>query len=213
MDRKPPASTDAPALDGDGLSLGAILGLEEAAPSGRTVHEVMADQFKAILSPAEPGALRTLHLDDPQALVASWVRDCAGLKLGAGATWVRFVRTDLRRGATFIIHGPRSENEAELIVLAERGVLSRGMIRDVCRWAFWGLGLWRVVVHIPADRADLADLARRAGFRFEGTARRYFGGALDAQTWAMCGPECKWLPQVAPAIPPDVSPPASLKVH
>lgn len=213
MDRKSPSSTDAPAFGGEGLSLGAILGLEETAPTGRSVHERMAERFKAIIPPAAPGARLIVDFDDLHATVAGWVRDEAGRELGSGATWIRFVRTDLARGAVFVVHNPHADGEAELIVLAARGALCRQMFSEAAKWAFWGLGLWRLVVRIPADRSDLADLARRGGFRFEGTARRFFGGALDAHVWAMCGPDCRWLTKTAPAIPPDTSPPLSLKVH
>ncbi len=208
MDRKRPASTDAPALDGDGLTRAAILGLEEAAPSGLSVHERVADQFKALVPLAEPGARLTVHFDDPPETVAAWVRDGAGRKLGTGATWIRFVRTDLGRGAVFVVHNPHADGEAELIVLAapppkgEPSVLTRQVLREVvAKWAFWGLGLWRLVVRIPTDRPDLSEMARKGGFHHEGTARRFFGGVLNAHVWAMCGPECRWLPQAAPAIP------------
>lgn len=218
-DRRPQPTIDAPALNGDGLSLSAILAREEAAPSGRTVHERVAAQFKSIVPPAEPGARLTVHFDDPEETVAAWVRDGAGRKLGTGATWIRFVRTDLGRGAVFVVHNPHADGEAELIVLAappppgEPSVLTRQVLREVAKWGFWGLGLWRLTLRIPTDRPDLSEMARKGGFHHEGTARRFFGGVLNAHVWAMCGHECKWLTQAPPAIPPDVSPRSSKELH
>ena len=180
----------------------------------RSIHESMAAGLRQY--GAASGALghRFLEVDDPLDLVAQWTRERAGRDLGMAPTCIRFRRADLQRGILFAIHNPHPGGEAELIVVAQPGVLSRGVIRDACRWAFYHLGLWRVVVRIPADRPDLADLARRARFRFEGTARLFFGGVLDAQVWAMTGPGCSWLPPLPSVRPPADAPnPSSLRVH
>lgn len=185
------------------------------APAPQTRHERMARAMRPFM---QPTGLAVADLDDRPEQVGSWVNG-AGRALGYEPTWVRFVRPDLDRGALFVLHSPHPDNEAELIVIAEKGVLNRPLIADVCRWAFFGLGLCRVVVRIPADRPDLSDLARRARFKHEGTARRFFRGTVDAQVWAMTGPDCPWLaPRFAPrpsAADPaaDMPAPSSMKVH
>ena len=181
------------------------------ASAPQTRHERMAQAMRPFMQPA---GLAVADLDDRAEQVGAWVNG-AGRTLGYEPTWVRFVRPDLDRGALFVLHSPHPDNEAELIVLAEKGVLTRSLIVDVCRWAFFGLGLCRVVVWIPADRPDLSDLARRARFRFEGTARRFFRGTLDAQIWAMTGPDCPWIaPRPSAAVSAaDMPAASSMKVH
>jgi len=93
------------------------------------------------------------------------------------------------------------------------------VIRDLCSWAFLGLGLLRIVVRTHAHDTVAADYARRVGFDFEGTARDFFSQGYDASVWGMSIWRCKWLPRSK--IPPsrlsipaaDVSPPSSLARH
>lgn len=183
-----------------------------AHPRPQSLHEKMA----LLLRPhAQPTGRAVVEFDDPPEKIATWANAMAGRAVGYEPTWIRVIRPDLGRGALFILHSPHPDNEAELIVIAEKGVLTRTLIVDACRWAFFGLGLCRVVVRIPADRPDLADFARRARFKHEGTARRFYRGTLDAQIWAMTGPDCPWLkPRSVAALPVlDMPPPSSLKVH
>ena len=203
---------------GEDLTLDGILreaGIDPAEvwpPEPQSRHEQMAQRLRPH---AQPTGRAVVEFDDRPEQVGAWVNAFVGRPIGFEPTWIRVVRQDLARGALFILHGPHPENEAELTVIAEKGVLTRPLIVDVCRWAFFGLGLGRVVVRIPADRPDLSDLARRAGFRHEGTARRFFRGTLDAQLWAMTGADCPWLTPRSSATAPvaDMPPPSSLKVH
>ncbi|MBE7197223.1 MAG: hypothetical protein INR70_05410 [Parafilimonas terrae] len=212
---------DESAAGGEELTLEGILrdaGLDPALacappqPQTQTMHERMAQSLRLH---AQPTGRAVAEFDDKPEQVGAWVNAFVGRPIGFEPTWIRIIRPDLGRGALFILHGPHPENEAELTVIAEKGVLTRPLVVDVCRWAFFGLGLGRVVVRIPADRPDLADLARRAGFQFEGIARRFFRGTLNAQIWAMAGTECRWLaPRSSVAVPAaDLPPPSSLKVH
>lgn len=180
-------------------------------PKPQTLHERMTQFLRPY---AQPTGRTVVDFDDRPEQIAAWVNG-AGRSLGYEPTWTRYIRPDLGRGALFVVHSPHPDNEAELIVLADKGMLNRPLIVDVCRWAFLGLGLGRIVVRVPADRPDLADLARRAGFRFEGTARRFFRGTLDAQLWAMTGTECRWLAPRSPASAraADMPPTSSSKVH
>lgn len=205
----------APASEGEDLTLEGILrdaGVDPREVWPQTRHQRMA---QALRPHAQPTGRALVDFDDPPERVLAWANTLAGRIVGYEPTWIRVIRPDLGRGALFILHSPHPDNEAELIVIAEKGVLTRPLIVDACRWAFFGLGLCRVVVRIPADRPDLADLARRARFRFEGVARRFYRGTVDAQVWAMAGPDCPWLtPRSSAATPAaDMPPPSSLKVH
>lgn len=187
-----------------------------SAPASRSIHDALIEKMQAdgLLAPRDPTAILSVEVNDPPDLVAAWVRDCTGREVGFGATWLRFARSDLGRGALFLLHNPHQAGEAELVVVAQPGTLTRNVLRHVCHWVFLRLELPRVVVRFPANRVDLADLARRAGFHFEGTARRFFGGTDDAAVWAMLGAECRWLPRQPLPIPEiDLSPPSSTRMH
>ncbi|MCJ2072211.1 hypothetical protein MKK75_26030, partial [Methylobacterium sp. J-030] len=82
-------------------------------------------------------------------------------------------------------------------------MLNRTVLRALFRWAFYAANWSRVVARVPADRTDLADLLRRAGFKHEGSARGGRNGA-DAQLWALTAYCHLWLsprsvPRTAPA--------------
>jgi hypothetical protein len=155
-----------------------------------------------------------LELNDPLATVEAWIRSRACRRLGFSPTWIRIVRPDLGHGALFLIDNLHINQEAELTVVAQPGVITRSVIRDVCRWAFRGLRLNRLVMRIPANRPDLSGFAGRVGFQREGTARGFYGGVLDAEIWAMMAADCPWL-RPLPAIPSmgEVIVPANAKVH
>jgi len=214
LDQFDEAAPSAPA-EGEDLTLESILrdaGVDPREVWPQSRHQRMV---QALRPHAQPTGRTVVEFDDPPEKIAAWVNAMAGRVLGYEPTWIRCIRPDLNRGALFILHSPHPDNEAELIVLADPGMLTRSLIVDACRWAFLGLGLCRVVVRIPADRPDLADLARRARFKHEGTAHRFYRGTVDAQVWAMTGPDCPWLnPRSAAALPViDLFTPSSLKVH
>ncbi|MCJ2101985.1 hypothetical protein [Methylobacterium sp. E-046] len=203
---------------GEDLTLEGILreaGLDPAEVFHQPRPQTLHDRMVQVLRPhAQPTGRAVVEFEDKPEQVGAWVNALVGRPIGFEPTWIRIIRPDLSRGALFIVHSPHPDNEAELVVIAEKGVLTRPLIVDVCRWAFFGLGLGRVVVRIPADRPDLADLARRAGFQFEGIARRFYRGTLNAQIWAMTGAECRWLaPRSSTAPVSNAPPPSSLKVH
>ena len=204
----------------DGLTLEGILreaGVDprEVWPSAPpTVHEVMAQRIRGAASGVSTSGRTVLDLDDPLPQVATWVCERAGRPLGSAPTWIRLVRTDLARGALFVLSSPHPGGEAELTVVSDRGMLTRSAIVDAARWCFFALEVRRVVVRIPVDRTDLQDLARRGGFAFEGVARGFFYGEGDASTWAMTLKTCRWLQPKSPApVPGDAAPFSSLKVH
>ncbi|MDP4006516.1 hypothetical protein [Methylobacterium sp. NEAU K] len=207
-----PASGADLTLEGILREAGIDPALAFAQPQRQTLHERMTQHLRPY---AQPAGRAVVEFDDRPEQIAAWVHGIAGRSLGYEATWIRCVRPDLGRGALFVLSCPHPDNEAELIVVAEKGMLTRTLVVDACRWAFYGLGLGRVVVRIPADRPDLSDLARRARFKHEGTARQFYRGTVDAQIWAMTSADCAWLaPRSAFAPAPiDMPSPSSRKVH
>lgn len=181
-------------------------------PMPLTPHEVYCEHLRSAIAGSRPTGRSVLELSDTRGAVEAWIGSRTGRQLGTAATWIRIIRPDLDRGALFLIDCLHPCREAELTVVADPGVISRSTIRDVCRWAFYGLHLWRLVVRVPANRPDLSKLAGKARFRFEGTARGFYGGVIDAHVWAMNGMECPWLPSMqSAASPPDIPAPVNKK--
>ncbi|MCJ2025174.1 hypothetical protein [Methylobacterium sp. J-067] len=197
----------------DEQTLGEILGVAEAAPStwqewvGGILLDAASQKPEAAFAPVQ------ITVSDPLAWVDEQIRGATGRQVGNMPVWVRFFRPAQDIGALFVLSAPHPLDGADLVMVANRGMMTRGLIRDLCRWAFYAVNLSRVVIRIPVERADLQDYARRAGFTFEGIARDLYGVGADGQVWAMSAARCRWLPKPPPAIPPDTSPPASLKVH
>lgn len=157
---------------------------------------------------------RTFTVDDSAEFVADIIQRNTGRLLGARPTWVRFLREAEGKGALFALQAPHPLDGADLIVVANRGMITRGLLRDVAVWAFCAVQLNRLTVRIPEPARGLQDLARRIGFVFEGRNRDLYGPGAHGQTWAMTAADCPWLPHRArPARPITDVPFQSLKVH
>lgn len=59
--------------------------------------------------------------------------------------------------------------------LAGRGVVSRGVWRAVLDYVFRQLRCSRLQVHTRRDNLKIRHMAPKAGFKFEGKARRFYG--------------------------------------
>lgn len=184
-------------------------------PLPLTPHEVYCEHMRAAIIGARPPGRSVLELNDTRAFVETWISPATGRALGPGATWIRIVRPDLGHGALFVMDCVHPCREAELTIVSDPRVISRAVIRDVCRWAFYGLRLLRVVLKIPADWPALSKMASKAKFKHEGTSRGFYGGTLDAEVWAMTGTDCPWLAyQRGPASSiKEPTHPLSRKVH
>lgn len=205
-------------MEGDGPDLAEILDADACLSRPTSAHDAVAQSLRghagADGSAIVSGGRIVWTAADSVGLIRQWVFAYTGRDLGTLATWIRFFDPTTEAGLVAVISAPRPGNEAELVVLANPGVLTRSTLRALSRWAFSIIGLCRLVVRVPTDRPDLQDFARRAGFRFEGIARCGLGPSQNAQTWAMVAQDCRWLPRFVSAIPEhDTSSPASLQVH
>ena len=193
----------------DDMTLAEILGA-----SITCAHEAVASRLGDVIRSVCQTVRFGCTVNDAPAYVADLLGAYAGRTVGAGATWIRFVDEEKGRGLLAVLHGPHPALEAELTLLGHRGMLTRGVIRGLCRWAFYAVGLRRIVVRVRPFDTALADYLRRGGFEFEGTARDLFGENDPASVWAMTAYRCRWLPHLAPAIPTvDTSPPSSMARH
>lgn len=193
-----------------------LLDEANAGVSGSPAHDVVATTMATVAAGSTGSGRFVFELGDNLATVTAWVREFTGRPLGQGATWVRFRDPARGTGLLAVIHSPLSltdgGGEADLILAGHRGMLARVILRDLCAWAFYGIGLSRLVVRIPVSDTDLIELTRRGGFEWEGRARDFYGPGLDASVWAMTGASCRWLPSASPATTNPV-PPINLRIH
>lgn len=195
------------------MTLGDVLATAETP---QTVLQDFVEASLQMTSEPGPGLARVITSDTLE-FVRGAILELAGRHVGHYPMWLRFWRPDLDRGLLVVLSSPNPYGEVDLAIVAHPGVLNRTILRALFRWAFYAAGWSRVVARVPADRRDLADLLRRAGFKHEGVAR---GGLphVDAQLWALTAHDALWLlphsQRPIPALPEqDVSPPKSMKVH
>lgn len=185
------------------------------AATRNSIHAVPEPQIPVDeLDPRK--VLFTAH--DPREFVEPFILTALnGRVVGGTPLWIRFFRADRSKGLLAYLHCFASPAEMELSIVADQGMLTRSVLRVLAHWAFvnaGAVGLLRVVLRIPVRDHGLQDLARRAGFRHEGTARDFFGGGADASVWAMTADDCRWLsPRANPAIPAASSLPSNVQVH
>lgn len=134
----------------DELTLVEILGEDDTPPSAPGVHDAIAARLASIVGPDRSSGRFDLHLNDDPAWVSEMLRIHAGRSIGVGATWIRFVDPVTETGLLAVVHCPNPFGEADMIVVSDGRMLTRSVIRDLCSWAFLGLGLLRIVVRTHA---------------------------------------------------------------
>ena len=95
----------------------------------------------------------------------------------------------LRGGFLIALHNPSC---AELTVYSE-GALTPGVTRDLFRYVFDTLGIWRLQVRTDKRNRTIKRAAPKLGFRFEGVARDFWGPGHDALLFYMTPAHCRWL--------------------
>lgn len=127
---------------------------------------------------------------------AAEVISCArqyGVALGEPLRWLCFYDGGHKRHVIVALHRFSGAGDAELSMFGDRGLVSRLLLRNVASWAFDAFALHRVTARILSVDHVSQDYARRAGFRFEGTARSYFAPGVDASVWSLRREDCRWL--------------------
>lgn len=106
-----------------------------------------------------------------------------------------YMTADQRRFAAVGLHRVSASREAEVLLCSHEVIWTRGIIRETFAWAFHVVGARRLVARIPSGDEKVRELAKRAGFTFEGLALDYFGEGRSAAVYAMTEKTCRWLPQ------------------
>jgi hypothetical protein len=83
-----------------------------------------------------------------------------------------------------------TETTAELHVY---GRISNDTVRDMFHAVFGYLGVYRLEVRVSKRNKITKRAAPKFGFRFEGSARDFYGPGEDALLFSMRPHECRWL--------------------
>lgn len=132
---------------------------------------------------ADAQALRRSFLANPTQsdaeAVASAVRELTGIELSGPMNWIYLQRPGCDRYALLVVHRYTAPmvGEADLVIVSHRWVFSRTTFLDFALSLITDIGINRLIARIPADHLALQDLARRAGFKFEG-AQQIEGAGL-----------------------------------
>jgi hypothetical protein len=117
----------------------------------------------------------------------------ARIPLAGPAGQRQFFTSDYSRRLLAVVHRFGPTGEVELVVVNQGLTITRSVLRNIGDWIFVRMGQRRLLARIRSDDTRSQELARRAGFVFEGTARKFFADDLDAALWAMTAAECPWL--------------------
>ena len=125
------------------------------------------------------------------AAVAKWVGEKYGGTI-LGPQWAPgIVDNDGQLRGGFIIRA-NSGTTCELTVYSDQA-LTHGIARALFRYIFDALGFVRCVIHTAKSNRIVKRAVPKLGFRFEGTARNFYGQGEDALQFSMTPQTCRWL--------------------
>jgi hypothetical protein len=104
------------------------------------------------------------------AAVAETVRDLTGIELHGPIHW-KYLQQPGERYALLVVHrfSAPITGEADLLVISSRYVFTRATFGDLALDLICRLGARKLIARIPMHCVELQELARRVGFRFDGT--------------------------------------------
>lgn len=114
--------------------------------------------------------------------VASWVATRIGKPFHAPFTAIGTTAEGRLTGGMVFTGFNGSSVE---ISLAGNGCVSRNFWRVVLNYAFEQLGCSRLQIHTARDNLTVRHIAPRAGFKFEGKSRNFYGHGRDALQYSL----------------------------
>ena len=179
-------SSDSDRLQGE--SLGEILAASLPAPSISTMAAHAAD------SQGAQAAKALLYSDDGEAeWVARIVSEVTRLPVVPPWYCIRIFSASMNRVGALVLHDLSQGGDAEIVVFAQPGLVTRSSIRAGLRWAFWQFDRRRLTLRIRSSDEVSRGYAKRLGFRPEGVQRAWFEDGEDAHLWGMQRAECGWI--------------------
>lgn len=104
---------------------------------------------------------------------------------------IGYAADDGRPLCGFVFNGFNRSN-VDITVAAEKGGLTRGVLRDVSKYVFDQLKCRRVTATIKRSNKRALKAAERFGFKYEGVLKRYFPDA-DGIQFRMLREDCRWI--------------------
>jgi RimJ/RimL family protein N-acetyltransferase len=123
--------------------------------------------------------------------VIGYVERTLKVKIAPPAQAFGYVTDDGKPLAAVVVNDYTLAN-CELTIVAERGGLTRPVLRHIAEHAFKKLGCRRVTVRTRKRNKHVQHLALRAGFKFETVAQHYFEDD-DAVVYRMKREDCPWI--------------------
>lgn len=100
--------------------------------------------------------------------------------------------TSDRRPLAAVVFNDYTGSNIEMTIVAERGGITRGVLRFIGDYVFCQLGCRRLTVRAKKENKKVKKLALRYGFKYEHVIGKYFPDD-DAVLFRMMRDECKWI--------------------
>lgn len=123
--------------------------------------------------------------------VIGYVERTLNIKIALPAQAFGYVTDDGKPIAGIVVNDYTKSN-CELTIVAERGMVSRPVIRHIAQHVFGKLGCRRVTVRTRKRNKFVQHLALRLGFKFEAVAQHYYEDD-DAVVYRMKRDDCPWI--------------------
>ena len=127
-------------------------------------------------------------VDGPE--IGHFVAQKLGIVLTPPFRALGFLADDHRPLAAFVF--TKSDADMELTAYAERGGITRGVIRFIANYVFNQNGCRRLTVRTKKRNRRVLKLAPRYGFKYEGIQRHFYADD-DAVVFGMLRDNCRWL--------------------
>lgn len=102
-----------------------------------------------------------------------------------------YMTDDAKPIAGVVVNNYNGAN-CELTIVAEKGRITRGVIRHLASHVFNKLGCRRATIRTRKDNKALLRVAPRFGFVFEHVAKHYYADS-DAVVFRMLRADCQWI--------------------
>jgi RimJ/RimL family protein N-acetyltransferase len=100
--------------------------------------------------------------------------------------------TDDGRPIAGIVVNDYTGSNCELTIVAEKGRITRAVLRHIASHVFNKLGCRRATIRTRKSNKALLRVIPRFGFKFEGVARHFYHDG-DAVVFRMLRSECPWI--------------------
>lgn len=124
-------------------------------------------------------------------LIADYLEKKLNVKFSKPYHAIGFLTDDGRLLSAFLFNDFNGSN-IEMTIAAEKGGVTRAVLREVSNYVFNQLGCKRLSAKIKRSNKRALKAAYRFGFKYEGISKHYFPDA-DGVRFFMLAQDCKWI--------------------